>query len=277
MKKIIALVLVASCCLTVLCSCNSQKLNFGKEYVPIDTQLDVLIQLNSKSIDVGVIDSVMAGYYLNADSAYANNLTIATCVELLSEQYGIAARKGSALIYYINKALVELANDGTLGTLAEQFGLKDYLCIDNDYVGNEPTDTSDWDYIKNSGKLIIGYTLFAPIAYEKDGKLTGFDIELAKLVCQKLEIEVEFVVILWEQKEINLESKSIDCIWNGLTITDERKAAMEISIPYLTNKQVAVIRKDDADKFKTTADMKNALIGAESGSAGESCIIIERK
>ena len=288
MKKVITLIIAALMCLTALCACSKtdSKLNFGKEFVPAGSQLDVLVQLNAKSVDVGIMDSIMAKYYTSQDSKYASALTVIDGVKLTTEQYGIAnaealfgfvsgiaARKGSALIYYINNALVELSKDGALKTLADKFGIASDLCIDESYTAAEPTDTSDWDYIKQNGKLIIGYTLFAPIAYEDGSNLTCFDVELARLVCAKLGIEPEFVIINWDTKENSLKGKSIDCIWNGLTIDDDRKAAMEISIPYLNNNQVAVIRKEDAGKYKSTADMKDAIIAAESGSAGEACVV----
>ena len=110
-----------------------------------------------------------------------------------------------------------------------------------------------------------------------DGKLIGFDIELAKAVAEELDLDVEFKIINWNTKEAELESKTIDCIWNGMTITDERKAEMEVSIPYMNNKQVAVIRKADKDLYKNTDDMKNAIIGAEDGSAGMSCVVKEEE
>ena len=85
---------------------------------------------------------------------------------------------------------------------------------------------------------------------------------------------VEFKEIEWNSKEALLSGKSIDCIWNGMTITEERLANMEISIPYLNNKQVAVIRVADKAKYTTKDSMSDAIIGAEAGSAGESCVVI---
>ena len=84
---------------------------------------------------------------------------------------------------------------------------------------------------------------------------------------------MEFKLIKWDSKEIELTAKTIDCIWNGMTINEERLEKMEMSIPYLNNTQVAVIRKADAAKYKTTADMADAIIGAEAGSAGEDVIV----
>ena len=278
MKKILSLVLALVMMVSamfVLSSCSQEKLNFGKEYRELSAQMDVLLQLNAKSIDVGVMDSIMAGYYMSQDTAYSNSLMIVENLDLAVEQYGIAARKGSGLTKKINAALIDLAKEGVVETLATKYGIASELCIDKNATVAELTESekADWDYIKGEGKFIVGYTLFAPIAYKNDaGELIGFDIELAKAVAEKLDIEVEFKEIEWNSKESLLAGKSIDCIWNGMTITEERKANMEVSIPYLNNKQVAVIRQEDKDKYKTTDDMSAAIIGAEAGSAGEACV-----
>jgi polar amino acid transport system substrate-binding protein len=242
--------------------------------------MDVLIGLNAKTIDVGVMDSVMAGYYMSQDSTYSESLMIVEGLTLATEQYGIAARKGSGLTKKINQALIDLAKDGTVDEIADKYGLKSEICIDKNATVSEMTaaEKADWDYVVAQEKFIVGYTLFAPIAYEdNDGKLIGFDIELAKAVAEELDLDVEFKIINWNTKEAELESKTIDCIWNGMTITDERKAEMEVSIPYMNNKQVAVIRKADKDLYKNTDDMKNAIIGAEDGSAGMGCVVKEEE
>ena len=278
MKKILSLVLALVMMVSamfVLSSCSQDKLNFGKEYRELSAQMDVLLQLNAKSIDVGVMDSIMAGYYMSQDTAYSNSLMIVENLDLAVEQYGIAARKGSGLTKKINAALIDLAKEGVVETLATKYGIASELCIDKNATVAELTESekADWDYIKGEGKFIVGYTLFAPIAYKNDaGELIGFDIELAKAVAEKLDIEVEFKEIEWNSKESLLAGKSIDCIWNGMTITEERKTNMEVSIPYLNNKQVAVIRQEDKDKYKTTDDMSAAIISAEAGSAGEACV-----
>ena len=283
MKKIVSLILALALCLGAmlsLTSCGGEELNFGKEYKAIKSQVDVLLELNAKSIDVGVMDSIMAGYYMTQDSTYASSLMIIEDLALATEQYGIAARKGSGLAKMISKTMIELAKSGVVDEIATTYGIKSELCIDTTKSISELTDAEkvDWNYIKENGKLIIGYTDFAPISYEDaDGNLIGFDVDLAKAVCAELGITPEFVLIDWNTKEAKLEAKTIDCIWNGMTITDERLAAMEITIPYLNNKQVAVIRKADIEKYKTTNDMVEAIIGAESGSAGEGCIIKESK
>ena len=279
MKKIIALALALIMMVGALftfsaCGENDQ-LNFGAEYTPLAAQMDVLLQLNTKSVDVGVMDSIMAGYYMSQDSTYSDKLMIVDGLTLSTEQYGIAARKGSGLIKKINQALIDLAKAGEIDTLADKYGIKSELCIDTTKKIDALTadEQKDWNYIVENGEFIVGYTIFAPIAYKENDKLIGFDIELAEAVAEKLELNVKFELIEWSAKEAKLESKAIDCIWNGMTINEERLAAMEISIPYLNNKQVAVIRKEDKDLYKTTEDMADAIVAAEEGSAGESCIV----
>ncbi len=126
---------------------------------------------------------------------------------------------------------------------------------------------SDFDYIQGKKVMNIGITLFAPMNYEEDGKLIGFETEFAEAVCEKLGVEPNFVEIDWNSKEIELNSKNIDCIWNGMTITDDRKANMSISTPYMENKQVMVAKAENADKYTESVDGANIV--AESGSAGE--------
>ena len=97
---------------------------------------------------------------------------------------------------------------------------------------NQSANESDLDYVKDNGKLIIGYTDYAPMNYtDEQGTFTGFDTELATLVCEKLDLEPEFVEINWDTKEVELSSTSIDCIWNGMTINDDLKESFEITRP----------------------------------------------
>ena len=84
------------------------------------------------------------------------------------------------------------------------------------------TAASDLDYIKEKGKMVIGYTVYEPMNYtDADGNFTGFDTELATAVCEKLGVEPEFVEINWDTKVVELDAKSIDCIWNGMTLTED--------------------------------------------------------
>lgn len=134
--------------------------------------------------------------------------------------------------------------------------------------GNKTANTtSDMEYIKDKGNMVIGYTLFAPMNYMEDGELIGFETDLAKAVSEKLGVEAKFQEINWDSKEMELNSKTIDCIWNGMTITDERKETMSISAPYMGNRQVLVVNKDKAAELEASVD--GAKIVAEAGSAGE--------
>ncbi len=134
----------------------------------------------------------------------------------------------------------------------------------------KPANDSDLEYIKEKGELVVGITLFAPMNYEDaQGELTGFETEFAKAVAEKLGVTAKFQVIDWNAKETELSSKSIDCIWNGMTITDDRKATMEISNPYMANKQVVVVKAENVNKYTDAASMKDATVVAEEGSAGQ--------
>ena len=136
-----------------------------------------------------------------------------------------------------------------------------------------PADDSDLAYITANGKMVIGITEYAPMNYYDDaGKLIGFDTEFAEAVCAKLGVTPEFVVINWDTKEMELEAKNIDCIWNGFTITEERKEALEFTDPYVKNMQVVVIKADNAATYVDTASLSGANLVAEMGSTGESSI-----
>ncbi len=153
------------------CAVNEDEtVKFGKTFSALDSQMDVLVALNAKTIDVGVMDSVMAGYYMSQDTTYADSLMIVEDLTLATEQYGIAARKGSGLTKKINQALIDLVKDGTVDTIAEKYGLKSEICIDTTLVIEDLTEAekADWDYIVAQGKFIVGYTLFAPIAFEQN-------------------------------------------------------------------------------------------------------------
>ncbi len=134
----------------------------------------------------------------------------------------------------------------------------------------------DLAYIKDKGEMVMGITLFEPMNYyDENGVLIGFETEFATAVCEKLGVEPKFQVIEWEQKENELKSGTIDCIWNGLTVNDERKENMAFSTAYISNRQVAVIRKADAEKYPTAESMEGAKMIAENGSAGEAAIKAE--
>ena len=129
---------------------------------------------------------------------------------------------------------------------------------------------SDLAYIKEKGEMIIGYTEFAPMNYKNDaGEFVGFETDFAKAVCEELGVEAKFQLISWEAKETELAAKTIDCIRNGMTITPERLEAMSISTPYMANKQVLIVKAENADKYLKPEDMDGVKVVAEVESAGE--------
>lgn len=135
---------------------------------------------------------------------------------------------------------------------------------------SDSAQSDDWSYIQNKGEMIIGITYFEPMNYkDENGELTGFETEFAKAVCAELGVEPKFQEINWDTKEVELKSKTIDCIWNGMTITEERKEAMSISDPYMENKQVMVTKEDNLEMYSTTEGVTGANVVAEAGSAGE--------
>ncbi len=129
---------------------------------------------------------------------------------------------------------------------------------------------SDLAYIKEKGEMIIGYTEFAPMNYiDAKGEFVGFETEFAKAICEELGVKAKFQLIDWSAKETELKGKTIDCIWNGMTITPERLDAMSISTPYMANKQVVIVKKENADKYTKAEDFDGANVVAEIESAGE--------
>ena len=133
------------------------------------------------------------------------------------------------------------------------------------------TAASDLDYIKEKGKLVIGYTVYEPMNYtDADGNFTGFDTELATAVCEKLGVEPEFVEINWDTKVVELDAKSIDCIWNGMTLTEDIMANTATTKAYAKNAQVVVVK--DGTDYSSTADLVGKTVVAEAGSAGEAAI-----
>ncbi len=212
------------------------------EKIAVDSQAKTLIEVKSGTADAAVIDYVMTIGSIGEGTDYAN-LKVIEDVSFSPEQYGIAFRKGSDAVYYVNQAMTDLKADGTLNTIATKYKLQDLLLVEDSFEKPEVAE-SDWEYIKNKGEMIIGITLFAPMNYEVNGELTGFETEFAEAVCAKLGVKAKFQVIDWKSKETELASKNIDCIWNGMTITDERAENMAISIPYMENKQVVVVKAD---------------------------------
>ena len=137
---------------------------------------------------------------------------------------------------------------------------------------SEETVASDLTYVTDKGTLVIGITDYAPMNYYEDGVLTGFDTEFALAVAEKLGVTAEFIEIEWDSKLLELDSKAIDCIWNGMTITNEIINATNVSNPYVVNAQVVVMANDKLENYKTVEDLADVKFVAEAGSAGAAAI-----
>ncbi len=134
---------------------------------------------------------------------------------------------------------------------------------------------SDLAYVKEKGTLVIGITDYAPMNYKEDGndEWTGFDTEYAEAVCKKLGVKAEFVVLAdWGAKVNELNSKAIDAVWNGMTITDDLKTSMDITDAYVVNQQVIVCKKADSEKYATADSIKDAKIAVEGGGVAEGLV-----
>lgn len=136
--------------------------------------------------------------------------------------------------------------------------------------GKTDDTKTDMEYVKEKGTLIVGITDFAPMDYQdEDGNWIGFDADLAKAFAAKLGVEVKFQIIDWDNKAFELDGKAIDVVWNGMTITDKVKAAMDCSNPYCNNQQIVIVKKDVAAQYQTKESVKNLKFAVEEGSAGQ--------
>ena len=280
-------VVIVSCVGFAACGSKAEYL-FGKETTSLGAQMDVLTNMSNGSADIGVMDSVMANYYMS-NGDYKNKMEILPFY-LSEEEYGIGAKKGNdALTEKINEGMIALAKSGELKTIADKFGLASELLINADTVNpvQNATDES-WNEVVRSKKLIVAITIFAPIAYYENSVLTGFDIELSKAVIAYLNekysvsVEPEYDVIDWNTKEAKLENGSIDLVWNGMTINDQRKEGMSLSVPYLANKQSIIIMKSDKSNYDLTSletfksSASDKIVAVEAGSAAEELMIIKK-
>ena len=259
---------------------------FGKELLPLTAQVDILQNLETGSADIGIMDSVMAGHYLTHGS-YVGKIAALNLFTFPAEEYGIGAKKGNdALVGKVNEALIALAADGAFATIASEYGLQNEVLVAADTANPKADATDDsWNKVVEDGKLVIGYTVFAPIAYMEDNKLTGFDVNLAEAVVDYLNetygsaVEIEWVEIDWATKQTQLENGTLDLVWNGMTLTDEVMNGMSTTVPYLANRQTLIIRSADAEKYGDMRSFfiaaKDAVVAVESGSAADLLMNIE--
>ena len=256
--------------ITLVCAAFVIGMNLGKSDDSDDSDNDTKTTSSQSNKDEKDDDNAKS-----SDDEKDDGLMVIRGIDLAVEEYGIGFREGSDIVPEVNKITKELYEDGTLKEIAAKYDLADNL-LEIVEAKDRSSGESDLEYIKEKGKLVIGYTVYDPMNFTNDkGEFVGFDTEYAKAVCEKLDVEPEFVEINWDTKEMELNSKNIDCIWNGFVITEEREENLDFTVPYILNKQVVVIRKADANKYKDTASLKDAYIVAEANSLAESTIMYD--
>ena len=171
----------------------------------------------------------------------------------------------------MKKILCLLLALATVISLAACGGKKDDAPIGG---ADGPTDIqvsdSDLAYVKDKGTLIVGITEFEPMDYQNTaGEWIGFDADMAKAFAESLGVKAEFQVIEWDNKVFELDGKTIDVVWNGMTLNDEVKSAMECSNAYCNNTQVVVVPSSKAADYQSKESLSGLNFAVESGSAGQ--------
>ncbi len=270
-KKILAVVLALVCVGTVFAGCSSnsnstnsltiavekgsageaEAQNLTDSVVSMQSQAKAIQEVKAGTADACIIDSTMANSLTKEGSSFDD---LGYTLKLTTEVYAIGFRKGSDMTAKVNAIIDELSNDGTLKTLSDKYGID--LAEDEKASENE-VSLNEYDNIVKKGKLVVGVTDYEPIDYkDENGEWTGFDADFARAVAAKMGVEVEFVEIDWDNKFIELESGTIDCIWNGMTVSDSVTTNCDISKPYAGNSQVVVMKKDRLADYSTVEAIK---------------------
>lgn len=195
-----------------------------------------------------------------------------------AENYAIGFRRGDdALAKKVSDILAEMTADGKAGEIAKKWFGSDVMLRDPEYPRelNEEEGDASLQYILDKGELILGLDeTFPPMGYrDANGDIIGFDIDLATEVCRRLGVKLKLQPINWDSKEMELNGKTIDCIWNGMSITDERISGMDLSTPYIANKQIIIVKSDSGISTKT--DLAGKTVGAQQGSSAVDAISAE--
>jgi polar amino acid transport system substrate-binding protein len=211
----------------------------GFKYNSVASQADALMEVASGTSDGAIIDLLMAGAMIGEGTSYPN---MKYTDELTTEEYGVGCRLGSDLVSEINEVLYNSYQDGTMQEIAETYGVQEALIEMAPAEAAQSDEDSDIQYIIDKGTLIVGMTDFAPMDYKDSfDNWIGFDADMARLVAADLGVEIKFVEIDWDNKIMELNSKNIDVVWNGMTLTAETTGAMECSNAYCNNAQVIVV------------------------------------
>ena len=204
----------------------------GWKVTTLEDQAAALMEVASGTSDAAIIDLLMAGAMIGEGTSYPD-LTYTD--RLTEEEYGIGCRKGSDLAQYINCVLGDAYQSGTMQKLAQQYGITEELLVpqqENTFTTGEDSDVS---YIQQKGTLVVGITEFAPMDYkDENGQWIVF--------AESLGVDVQFQLIDWDNKVLELDGKNIDVVWNGMTLTDGVMSAMACTNAYCKNAQVVVVR-----------------------------------
>lgn len=212
----------------------------GFSYNSVSSQADALMEVASGTSDAAIIDLLMAGAMIGEGTSYPD---MEYTDKLTTEEYGVGCRKGSDLASYINAVFSDMYADGSMNDIATEYGVQEAL-VEQAACEYKASDDSDVAYIQGKGTLVIGITDFEPMDYkDASGNWIGFDADMAREVADRLGVEAQFVEIDWDNKIMELDSKNIDVVWNGMTLTDEVKNSMECTNAYCNNAQVVVVSK----------------------------------
>lgn len=187
-----------------------------------------------------------------------------------AEQYGVGFRnEGIALGLEVQKNMDAMIADGTAADISKKWFGTDIMIKDADYVEEDtaPAGDDSLQKVLDKGTLVLGLDdSFPPMGFrDEDNNIVGFDIDLATEVCKRMGVELVLQPIDWDAKELELSSGKIDCIWNGMTITDERVASMYFAKPYIANRQIIIV--PEGSDIKTIADLAGKKVGLQKGSS----------
>ncbi|MEE0748304.1 transporter substrate-binding domain-containing protein [Evtepia sp.] len=271
MKKAFALFLAAAMCCTLLAGCGQEETTpaedtgttaaEGSDLVyaveagsageaaanekgwqtnVVASQADALMEVAAGTSDAAIIDLLMAGAMIGEGTDYPDMIHTD---ELTTEEYGVGCRPDSDLTDFINYVFSTSYADGTMEEIATTYGVQEAL-VEQPAAEEEftPAEGGDVAYIQEKGTLVVGITEFEPMDYkDENGEWIGFDADMAKLVAEELGVEIQFTVIDWDNKIMELESQNIDVVWNGMTLTDEVTNSMNCTRAYCNNAQVVVV------------------------------------
>ncbi len=186
------------------------------------------------------------------------------------EEYAIAFRRDDdALTLKVQEILDEMSEDGAAAAVSEKWFGVDSVLKGNEFPREIVVKDGDQslEYVLDKGTLILGLDdSYPPMGYRNDeGEIVGFDIDMAKEVAKRLGVELIVQPIDWDSKEMELSTKNIDCIWNGVSINDDRAENFNMSKPYLPNAQIILVAEDSGISSK--ADLAGKKVGTQKGSA----------